>query len=147
MDPISSDEEELAIPVSSVPILIVPPSPLTTGAPAVDATQPGLAPEVTTPIILAHIPTSQPTEDMSLGTGPLANSQLTTTKWSSLITKAQSGEVPTGAAPLMADTASAPSGQPSASPLAKTFTADVTIFSLKPEPGALPDCLIQMALN
>jgi len=32
-------------------------------------------------------------------------------------------------------------------PLAKIFTVEATHFSLDPEPGVLPDCLLQMSLN
>jgi len=36
---------------------------------------------------------------------------------------------------------------PYLSPHAKVFTAEAATFSLDPEPGMLPDCLVQMALN
>src|SRR5882724_4203035 len=41
----------------------------------------------------------------------------------------------------------APVGMAAACPHAKIFTADAMTFSLNPELGMLPDCLIQMALN
>ena len=57
------------------------------------------------------------------------------------------GEVPISTGDLLADPMAALAGMTAASPHTKIFTVDVAIFSLDPEPGALPDCLIQMALN
>jgi len=57
------------------------------------------------------------------------------------------GEVPLTTGDLLADPMAAPAGMVAASPHAKIFTADAATFSLDPELGTLPDCLIQMALN
>ena len=57
------------------------------------------------------------------------------------------GEVPLTTGDLLADPMAAHVSMVAASPYTKIFTADAATFSLDPEPGALPDCLIQMALN
>jgi len=69
---------------------------------------------------------------------------LSATDWSLLINKVQAGELPgISMAPLQTDALSASAPMP----LSKVFTVKSATFSLDLDPGALPDCLIQMALN
>jgi len=72
---------------------------------------------------------------------------LTPAEWSTLIAKAQTGVVPAPNGKPLANPNAAPLSVPTPSSHNKVFTADVATFSLDPEQGALPDCLIQMALN
>ena len=149
LEPISSYEEELQIPMSSVPITVMLPSPDT--GPSVDTPADTMfstpSPADLEPMILVHIPTAHLSVDSILGTGPHTQPHLTTAEWSSLISKAQMGEVPIATGDLLADPMAAPASMVAASPHAKIFTADAMTFPLHMEPGALPDCLIQMALN
>jgi len=112
-----------------------------------DAVLPTPSPTAPPPTVLAHIPTLQPSVDSTLGTSPHAQPHLTTAEWSSVIGKAQMGEVPLTTGDLLADPKAAPSNMAVASPHTKVFTADAMTFSLDPELGTLNDCLIQITLN
>jgi len=88
LDPISLDEEELHIPVNSVPVILPLPSPPATG-PSNEpiTTQAPLVPFAAKviPIDEAHIATPA---------APPTTPVLTTSEWSLLIAKAQSGDFP-----------------------------------------------------
>jgi len=151
LNPILSNEEELHVPISYLPILPLLPSPPATGptieVPAVNS-QPALAPDDQGQGNQVHIPTlplaeTDPINPTSLPAPP----SLTPTEWSTLIAKDQTGVVPTPDGEPLPKPNSAPLSAPTPSSHNKVFTADVATFSLDPEPGTLPDCLIQMALN
>jgi len=68
-------------------------------------------------------------------------------EWSMLIAKAQAGDVPSNVQfPALTIAAQTPDVSSPSVP-SKIFTVEAMSFSLEPEPGALPDCLVQMALN
>src|SRR5882724_4460948 len=71
---------------------------------------------------------------------------LSPAEWSELISRAQTDGLP-HAVPLA--TISMPPHSSLSDPLppAKIFTMETACFSLDPEPGAIPDYLLQMALN
>ena len=151
LNPISSDEEELHVHMYTMPILPLLPSPPDTGptieVPTVNS-QPVLAPDDQEQVGQAHIPTlphpeTDPIEPASLQAHP----SQTPSKWSTPISKAQTGVIPTPNGEPLPDPNSALLSAPTPSSHNKVFMADVATFSLDPEPGSLPDCLIQMALN
>ena len=141
LDPISSDEEELQIPINSVPVILPLPSPPATG-PSNEpiTTQAPLVPFAAKviPIDEAHIATPA---------APPTTPVLTTSEWSLLIAKAQSGDFPCTMQGQVHEPNAASPSAPLAACHPEVFTAGAVTFSLKPQPGALPDCLIQMALN
>jgi len=76
---------------------------------------------------------------------PVTAGPLSAAEWSVLIAKAQAGDLPNGVSTHNPVQVQPPLATPSLPPYSKIFTADSTTFSLDPEPGALPDCLVQMA--
>jgi len=151
LNPILSNEEELHVHMSSMPILPLLPSPPPTGpnieVPTVNS-QPALAPDNQGQDNKVHIPTlphaaTDPINPAGLPAPPF----LTPAEWSTLISKAQTGVVPTPNGKPLPKPNSASLSAPTPLSRNKVFMADVATFSLDPEPGALPDCLIQMALN
>jgi len=151
LNPISSDEEELQVHISYVPILPLLPSPPATGptieVPAVNS-QTALTPDNQMLNNQVHIPTLPlAATDPIDPTGLPAPPSLIPTEWSALIAKAQTGVIPTPDGYPLPNPNAAPLSVPTPSSHNKVFTADVATFSLDPEQGALPDCLIQMALN
>jgi len=119
LDTISSVEEELQVPMPSIPITVVPPSPPATGASvetSADAVLPTPSPTDPEPTVLVHIPTAQLSVDSTLSTGPHTQPHLTTSKWLFLIAKAQMDEVPLTTGDLLADPMVAMEGMVVASP-------------------------------
>ena len=73
LEPISSSDEELQIPVSSVPVMVVPPSPSATGLSVealADAMLPTPSPTDPEPMVLVHIPTVQLSVDSHWALAP-----------------------------------------------------------------------------
>ena len=95
-----------------------------------------------------HIPALDALPSWPVATAPaLVPTVPTWTDWSLLSNKVQAGELPSI---IIIPHAEAPlSGSDNAlvTPLSKVFTVESTSFPLEPEPSALPDCLVQMALN
>jgi len=65
--------------------------------------------------------------------------------WSALIAKVQAGNVPVLTPSPLEIVDPVPVSDPT--PLTNFFTVEASTFSIDPDPSALPDCLIQMALN
>ena len=146
-------KEELNIPVSSIPVTsssLLPPSALNTLLPSTAILLLALPQSSNLPVDL-HIPTlsqDEPMLDSSVGppiAAPLSQPVLSTADWSMLINKMQAGNMPfiTISPQGMSHQVNAAS----VSPPTKVFTQETAIFSQVPDPGALWDPLIQMALN
>jgi len=69
---------------------------------------------------------------------------LPATDLSLLINKVQAGELPGILLPALPTDALLATAH---TPLSKVFTVESATFSLDSDPGALPDCLVQMSLN
>src|SRR5882724_407707 len=151
LEPVSSDEEELPVPITSVPIPAVPQVSNEISIP-IGVSQPAPDSSTTVPgIINMHVSTVSPPLS-TLVPPPQSLPQIVPTPslspadWSALISKAQTDglphavpltSVPMPQSPVLSDPL----------PLSKIFTVESSCFSLDPEPGAIPDCLLQMALN
>ena len=149
--------------MASIPLtgpLTAPPltAPFTTSTMLTDVALPTPFPKgISPPDIIVHIPTDMSTPDPAtiaptspapavtsgVATSALAP-PLSAAEWLCLITKVQSGELP----PFTIAPLSATSPLPNTVvPPSKVFMAQTAIFSLDSDPGALLDCLVQMALN
>jgi len=152
LDPGSSDEEELPVLIVSVPIFLLIDAPLTSDTfiglsrdpsfhnPPVHQDSGPIDIHIPTlPVVLA--PSIKPTPSH-----PVApQSGLSPAMWSALIAKSQAGDLAIMASPPSFP--SFPEVSTEMSPLAKVFTVEAAPFSLDPDPSALPDCLVQMAIN
>src|SRR5882724_2080658 len=152
LEPVSSDEEELPVPITSVPIPAVPQVSNEISIP-IGGSQPAPDSSTTVPgIINVHVSTVSP--PLSTLVPPPSQSLpqiaptpgLSPADWSALISKAQTNglphpvpltSVPIPQSPVLSDPL----------PVSKIFTMESSCFSLDPEPGAVPDTLLQMALN
>jgi len=151
-DPILANKEELDVPVMSVPIsaLLLPVLPLSGESLMTFEDIPSQPLPSTlmddvhiSTLVHAHIP--MPPSPLTTTISTPAPPGLSATDWSLPINKVQSGNVPS--ITITPKAASSSVNLVPNTPLSKIFTTDSAVFSMEPDPSALPDCLIQMALN
>jgi len=151
-DPVSADKEELDVPVMTVRNLCshLPALPLSEESIVTFEDIPSQPLPSTlmdnahiSTLVHVHIPTPPSTHAPAIS--PLSPPALSASDWSLLINKVQSGEIPSNT--ITPNAASSSASLVLNTPLSKIFTSNSAIFSMEPDPSALPDCLIQMALN
>ena len=152
LDPVSSDEEALPVPLASAPVASLPLSSdqlPTTIAVSQPPTEP---PAIDPSIIPAHVSTVSPpltslvpAAMQSLGqTVPTPG--LSPAEWSALIAKAQTDRI-SHAVPVPHGSVPPHASLTDNLPPTKIFTVEAASFSIDPEPGAILDSLLQMALS
>ena len=157
LDVICDNEEEVDLPVSAVPVgssSILMSQTLQQLPPTIDS-QPVPTMESLAQSSDMHIPIispvldTPPTHPPIAPMHPMASSQspLTTMDWLALINKIQAGTLPLANLPLPFDSISLPVILGNIPLSTKIFTAETATFTLDSDPSALPDTLLQMALN
>jgi len=154
IEEVSSDEEEIKVPATSVPLALSSLLPLPTLGTLLYYVSPGLPfPQVVPPPeVLAHIPSlqdAQATIPHATILSPLPITPqlpMSANDWALFINKFQSGELPSI---TITSHSISPQTVPALAtlPPEKVFMAETATFVLNSDPAALPDCLIQMALN
>ena len=151
---VSDDDEELEIPMHIVPVSqlpnVLPEDPTTpSGDPVTQPVSTALEDimHISTqdhpPVLASPSATAQPPPTIL---APML-ALLTMVDCSALINKVHAGELPAITITPHPDAPGAHSEEAMVTPISKIFTAESTSLSLEPEPVALPECLVKMALN